>query len=678
MMRSIAYFAASANALVCASVVVAAPPGPPPSQGLAAQARAAATANATNIANLTPANMTAATSYGPTDLYACSQSGTLKACMSGRSARLGVGLVAPSDQVPSVTTFVVSPLANAPLVDYVAHLRQTVYTGDWTTRATVTVTCTGGTAAWTIGGQSTSISCAATAATVQSALQALSSVGAGGVTVTGGPGGSAAYVVSYSPVYIANNRFKALTVDGSNLTGTSAGAAITWVNNWGVDTGFLFAENGYHVTGAASGDGNGAAVLNGSLFENDLRSNANVGRIFGLTAEASFAGANSTGTTDVMASLRVNSILHKDGSLVYPGTATNAFALDVGGIQAARGFADGVTSGTNTVTSASAQFTANDVGKVITGTNIAANSYIVSVTSTVATLNQPTSGSGSGLTITIAGTAQCSTCYTARFGAGTVATNGQLLIQGWRKDEDTIKVSGANNQTADLFSLWSNSFGSRVMHFSPAGALNLSGGITTFEGLSYQATVGYVNGVAKGGIALGNPLDTGLYRDGVGRLATGGCLKVGPNIDPGTTNAVSTATGPCLYGSTGAPGTVRSVVSGDMWFNATVTIGQPWAYQYDGTTWRGVAVTPNISTPTVSGGTLTGGGTAQRGEVAQTAAGSTTVTITFGTAFPTAPYCQVSSEAGKPPSFAASTTGLTLTTASAAVASDKYTYACQP
>ena len=77
----------------------------------------------------------------------------------------------------------------------------------------------------------------------------------------------------------------------------------------------------------------------------------------------------------------------------YPGTGPDV---------ASRTVTDGVTATSTTLTSASAAFTTADIGSGVTGTNIAAGSYIVSVTSaTVAVLNLATTGGGSGLTINI-------------------------------------------------------------------------------------------------------------------------------------------------------------------------------------------------------------------------------------------------------------------------------------
>lgn len=63
---------------------------------------------------------------------------------------------------------------------------------------------------------------------------------------------------------------------------------------------------------------------------------------------------------------------------------------------------DGVSNGTTTITSATAAFTAADVGSTITGTDMPANAYIAAyVSATQVTLSAAATGSGSGRTWTI-------------------------------------------------------------------------------------------------------------------------------------------------------------------------------------------------------------------------------------------------------------------------------------
>lgn len=79
---------------------------------------------------------------------------------------------------------------------------------------TITGSPTGGTFTLTVDGQTTSgIAYNATATAVQAALEALSTVAVGQVTVTGGPGPATPYVVTLAP------ELGALTGSGSGLTG---------------------------------------------------------------------------------------------------------------------------------------------------------------------------------------------------------------------------------------------------------------------------------------------------------------------------------------------------------------------------------------------------------------------------------------------------------------------------
>lgn len=79
-----------------------------------------------------------------------------------------------------------------------------------------------------------------------------------------------------------------------------------------------------------------------------------------------------------------------------------------------RSVADGVTTDTSTtITSATAAFTAGDVGRPITGTGIPSGAYIAAVSSaTAATLSAAASASGTGVTFTI-GIALASASYGA-------------------------------------------------------------------------------------------------------------------------------------------------------------------------------------------------------------------------------------------------------------------------
>jgi hypothetical protein len=614
-MRSIIKsFAALWLAIACAASAIAAPGGPPASQGLAAQAKAAAAA-------LNPGNLAGATSYGSTDVVSCSQSGIMRACTPGRSARLGVGFAAPTVMIPSIQSFAIAPPGSgftATNPDFVAQQRQTVWSGDWTTRATVTVPAavTGGSSVWSLNGKSVTIAWNAAAADVQTTLNG--ALGANMFAVTGGPGGSSPYVVTYSLAFMVANNFQALTIDSSGLTGGAA--TIVWTNQWGVDTGFVFGGNGYHVTGTTSGDGNNIAALYGDLSEADLRSDANVGKILGFSAEAAFAGANASGHALSMTGMLVKSGFKKDGAPRPTGIADSVVGLDVLGVQAARSFTDGQTKSDATITSATAQFAIADVGKLVTGAGVPAGTYIVSLASaTVANLNQATTASATGVTIALAGTAQCTTCLTARFQTGAVSFNGQVSVQGSR-DEATFRLSGANNQTGNLFELWNNSFANRVLRITTVGNLSANGSLTLYEGNALQTSIGYTNGPGKAGLALGYPFDTGLYRDTVGVVAFGGGLRLGANVDPGVANAIPSAAGARLFSGSGAPGTVRGAASGDLYFryDAPQAYNQRLYFNVGGT-WE-----PTVLLRGYASGSATTGADG-------------TIAVTFGTAMTLAP-----------------------------------------
>ena len=102
---------------------------------------------------------------------------------------------------------------------------------------------------------------------------------------------------------------------------------------------------------------------------------------------------------------------------------------------AARSVSDMVTNGTTTITSATAAFTGNDIHLGVTGTNIPANDYIVSVTNaTTAILNAAATGSGSGGTLSI--------------GAAGYINTGQIQFTGTLLDlEGSLNIT-TDNSTA--------------------------------------------------------------------------------------------------------------------------------------------------------------------------------------------------------------------------------------
>jgi hypothetical protein len=85
---------------------------------------------------------------------------------------------------------------------------------------TITGTPTGGTFTLSFDGATTSgIAYNANAATVQAALEALSSVDAGAVVVTGGPGPGTAFTVTFSGTQFQGTNVPAMTASGASLTG---------------------------------------------------------------------------------------------------------------------------------------------------------------------------------------------------------------------------------------------------------------------------------------------------------------------------------------------------------------------------------------------------------------------------------------------------------------------------
>lgn len=92
---------------------------------------------------------------------------------------------------------------------------------------TITGAPTGGTFTLTSGGQTTApIAYNAAASVVQTALRALSSVGAGNATVTGGPGPGTPYSVTFAGA-LANQNMPQMTASGSFTGGTAPAVTVT-------------------------------------------------------------------------------------------------------------------------------------------------------------------------------------------------------------------------------------------------------------------------------------------------------------------------------------------------------------------------------------------------------------------------------------------------------------------
>lgn len=114
-----------------------------------------------------------------------------------------------------------------------AHVTLTRYATDAVQSVTLTGTPTGGTFTLSFGGYTTSaIGYNASAATVDAALEALTSIGGGNVAVVAAPGGSG-WDVRFTGA-LADSYQTALTASGAGLTGgTSPGVSIATVNAGG-------------------------------------------------------------------------------------------------------------------------------------------------------------------------------------------------------------------------------------------------------------------------------------------------------------------------------------------------------------------------------------------------------------------------------------------------------------
>ncbi len=119
--------------------------------------------------------------------------------------------------------------------------------------ATITGGPTGGTFTLTFSGQTTAaIAYNATAAQVQTALEALSNVNPGDITVTGNAGGP--YTLTFGGQYLGDNVASATatasltggTTPGVTMATTTAGGAATATDGTQQFAGFLFTEVAFH------------------------------------------------------------------------------------------------------------------------------------------------------------------------------------------------------------------------------------------------------------------------------------------------------------------------------------------------------------------------------------------------------------------------------------------------
>jgi hypothetical protein len=146
------------------------------------------------------------------------------------------------------------------------------YAGQASEAQTVTITGSpaGGTFTLTYSSETTAgIAYNATAAAVQSALEALPSLSAGDVTVTGGPGPGTPYVVTFGG-RLAGQNVAQMTTSGAGLTGgTTPASAVTTTTAGGgtatdgldVPRGFLFNSLEFIYADGSSPTGNIGAPL---------------------------------------------------------------------------------------------------------------------------------------------------------------------------------------------------------------------------------------------------------------------------------------------------------------------------------------------------------------------------------------------------------------------------------
>ncbi len=189
-----------------------------------------------------------------------------------------------------LTTFTISNAAKRYLDKSVATVVQAQY--DETQQIAITGSPTGGTFTLTFGGQTTAaINWNDNAATVQTRLQALSSIGAGNALVTGGPGPGTPFIVEFAGTMAKTAEALITLQTNSLIQGGAAWATIT--------SGFtLFRANARVVFAVAQYAGTQVRLASGNYFP------------YAQIAEASsceFSGKMETEDTTTFASATASS-----------------------------------------------------------------------------------------------------------------------------------------------------------------------------------------------------------------------------------------------------------------------------------------------------------------------------------------------------------------------------------
>lgn len=173
----------------------------------------------------------------------------------------------------------------------------------------------------------------ATAATVQNALQALSNLGAGNVTVTGGPGPGTPYVLTFTG-YLASKVITTVTTTDSFTGGSSPASAVVkttsgtqgrissttffaFADEWETDIGAAGAYGREFPMPPANLDGKFVTDANAILVEP-----VGVGKVFTarISHDVAVAASMSGNTYDIGYNLS------RDDFYINTGTTTNALA----------------------------------------------------------------------------------------------------------------------------------------------------------------------------------------------------------------------------------------------------------------------------------------------------------------------------------------------------------------
>jgi len=249
-----------------------------------------------------------------------------------------------------------------------------------------------------------------------------------------------------------------------------------------------------------------------------------------------------------------------------------------------RSVADGVSNGTTTSTSATANFTQQDVGMDISGSRFAANTTIVSVTNATTIVTSSASlSSGAAGTWTIGGQIESTTTRQVVDSSATSTATNKITVAAAK-----FKTGFANSNPNCATTCGDTGLKVTGAGLTNCNILSVAGNVATMT----TACVNSANFIAGNKtIVIGDPSIT-APEDGEGIMDQGVQLDLQPLLVAGSNNcALDDAEGFHIVGAWRNPGNIASVTQPD----GTKAIGEV-IFETSATTYGGLVVERNIFT----------------------------------------------------------------------------------